>query len=90
MVLTATAVAAARPDARAMTCGQVQAAIRQQGAVVMTTGPHTYDRFVGRASACLRPDIPWPATVRTRDDAQCPVYNCVNEDLVRPPFMDRW
>jgi hypothetical protein len=85
-VAATAALAAGRPDTRAMSCYQVQDFIRDRGAVVMTTGQHTYDRFVSRDSACLRPDVAWQTTVRTRDAGDCPVYHCVNEELVRPRF----
>lgn len=88
VVLATTAGAYARPDARSMTCSQVRSLIRAEGAVVMTTGRHTYDRFVSTRGACLRPEIPWQTTVATRD-GQCPVYHCVNESLVMPDFFER-
>jgi hypothetical protein len=68
----------------------VQTLIRQQGAVVMTTGRHTYDRFVHTGAACDRSTVAWQTTVNTRDGAQCPVYNCVNESAVRPMIFDRF
>jgi hypothetical protein len=85
VAMTATTVMAAnRPDTRSMSCEQVRSFIRDRGAVVMTTGQHTYDRFVARDSACYRPDIAWQTTVRARDTGACPVYHCVNEEIVRP------
>ncbi|MBX3530897.1 MAG: hypothetical protein KF849_09840 [Rhizobiaceae bacterium] len=85
MAATAT-LAANRPDTRSMSCERVQSLIRDRGAVVMTTGRHTYERFVARDSACYRPEIAWQTTVRAKDTGACPVYHCINEELVRPRF----
>lgn len=72
----AVTAAHARPDTRAMTCEQTQRLIERNGAVVLTTGQHTYDRYVGGRGFCERPYAPMQTTVRTRDTANCPVYNC--------------
>ncbi len=69
--------AIARPDTRAMTCAQAQALVKQQGAVVMSTGTHTYQRFVSTRAYCDRSEITWPLYAPTRDNAQCFVaYYC--------------
>ena len=52
LLLTATA-AQARPDARTMTCEAVRALIDERGAAVITTGRHTYKRFVAHRGFCL-------------------------------------
>ena len=90
LAVAATTAASARPDARKMTCQQVQSLIRKERAVVLTTGRHTYDRYVRGDSACYRPEIAWQTTIRTRDTDQCPVLHCINRNLVWPDPLDRW
>lgn len=65
-----------RPDARAMSCEQVRALIESRGAVVMTTGRHTYDRFVAHGSYCAHLDAPVATTIATRDTDRCWVHHC--------------
>ena len=74
------AFAQARPDTRAMTCDQVQAMIRREGAVMMTTGPHTFNRFVSDHRFCggRFPVVPQMTTVPTRDDNRCRVTRCID------------
>lgn len=84
ILLSATAAEAARPDLRRMTCAQAQQMVARYGAVVMTTGPHTYFRFVSNASYCDRWENAYVKYGRTRDTPQCPVgYEC-REPLFRP------
>ena len=65
----------ARPDARTMTCFQVQALLAQQHAVTFTTGPNTFSRYVG-PGICDGTRVGWPATISTKDTNQCAVYVC--------------
>jgi len=87
--VTSVALAQGRPDARQMSCQQVQSMLDHRGAAVMTTGRYTYDRFVGRGGACSYPEVPTATRVTTRDTNGCIVYNCQ-----RDPFedwrRDRW
>jgi hypothetical protein len=81
--------ASARPDTRSMTCAQTQKLIVRNGAIVLTTGRHTYDRYVASARFCSLPDVPTLTSVQTKDTGQCPVYNCqraepIFEDMFRP------
>lgn len=66
----------ARPDTRGMTCQQTQRLILRSGAIVLTTGQHTYDRYVADQRFCSTPYVPTWTSVRTKDTAQCPVLNC--------------
>ena len=75
-VLATASAGFARPDARAMTCGQTQALIEQQRAVVITTGRHTYERFVAYNGYCYHPEVPRITFISTRDNNRCPVYHC--------------
>jgi hypothetical protein len=79
--------ALARPDTRSMTCAQTQNLIVRSGAIVLTTGRHTYDRYVAAARYCPLPNAPTLTAVRTKDTRQCPVYNCQRAD---PIFEDRF
>jgi len=76
ILFAATSMAYARPDARAMTCGQTQQLIQSRRAVVLTTGPNTYDRYVRQfGNECDWPEVPTASYVRTRD-GQCLVHRC--------------
>jgi len=70
------APAMARPDTRTLTCEQTHSLIEREGAVVLTTGPHTYDRFVSRRGYnCSWYQAPSATRVPTRD-GQCRVFRC--------------
>ena len=75
-VLAATGLAEARPDSRSMSCDEIRAMIQSRRAVVLTTGPNTYDRYVRQfGNECDWPQVPMSAYVPTRD-GHCPVYRC--------------
>ncbi|WP_292076079.1 hypothetical protein [Mesorhizobium sp.] len=75
-LLCAASAAHARPDTRAMTCAQTQALIQRDHAVVLTTGPETYDRFVRQfGNECDWPEVPISTTVPAQD-GECGVYRC--------------
>lgn len=77
LAIAATASASfARPDARQMSCGQTQSLVERSGAVVITTGQHTYDRFVAHDGYCYHPEVREITYIRTRDTDQCPIYHC--------------
>jgi hypothetical protein len=66
-----------RPDARRLPCTQAAAVVQSAGAVVLTTGPYTYDRYVSSGQFCFRPEVPIPAWIATADTPQCFVgYHC--------------
>jgi hypothetical protein len=57
-------------------CKDAAALVASSGAVVLGTGPHTYERFVGGAG-CGRVAREEPAWVATLDTPQCFVgYRC--------------
>jgi hypothetical protein len=56
-----------------MTCATARGIVASQGAVVLRTGPTTYDRYVRDSSFCALHETARPAWVRTVDTAQCPV-----------------
>ncbi|MCJ2129408.1 hypothetical protein [Methylobacterium sp. E-045] len=66
-----------RPATPAMLCADAAALVNRVGAIVMTTGPITYDRIVRDGGFCPLPEAPKPAYELTRDVAQCFVgYVC--------------
>ncbi len=72
------------PTTLAMSCNQVRRMVASQGAVVLHTGPTTYDRFVRDSSFCLRPNVAQVTWVRTADAAQCPVSVCRETTIDQP------
>jgi hypothetical protein len=61
------------PTTLNMICAQARAIVASQGAVMLRTGPTTYDRYVRASSFCALGETMHPAWVRTADAAQCPV-----------------
>ncbi len=75
--LVAPGVALARPDSTAMSCRDAAALVARQGAVVMATGPNTYDRYVSQIRYCAGGEELKPEWVPTRDVRQCFIgYTC--------------
>lgn len=73
----APASAQGRPDTTAMTCAEASALVARAGAVVMSTGPFTYARFVRYGGFCPLPETTRPSWETTRDDPKCFVgYVC--------------
>ena len=80
--VAAEALAQSRPNTERMSCGQAQSLVATQGAVVLYSGPYTYDRYVRDSTFCPRPDRTDPAWISTADAAQCFVgYRCVSRPL---------
>ena len=77
LLLSLADIAHARPDVRTMSCAQASAVVRQYGAVVLTTGKYTYDRYVAGQAYCERPYVIRRAWVATADTNQCNIgYTC--------------
>jgi hypothetical protein len=69
--------ASARPATYTMSCGQTAGLVATQGAVVMSTGQYTYERFVSVPGSCLLGEHPERAYAPTQDERQCWVgYVC--------------
>jgi len=84
-VVSLSAAAQARPDLRQMSCSQAQNMVYQYGAVVFTTGPHTYKRYVSNRRYCDRWQRTYPLYGPTRDNLKCVVgYEC------REPLFQRF
>ncbi|MBA1155284.1 hypothetical protein [Microvirga mediterraneensis] len=56
-----------------MTCAAARGIVASRGAVVLRTGPTTYDRYVRDSSFCALQETVQPAWVRTADAVQCPI-----------------
>lgn len=67
----------ARPSTIDLTCVKAQGLVTAQGAIVLGTGGHTYDRFVRHAGFCQATEIGRRAFVPTRDTPRCLIgYTC--------------
>ena len=80
--LFVSAGAEARPDTRARTCKQLEAFVKQQGAVVMNTGPRTYNRFVYHRGFCQYSETIGTAWVDAKD-GKCRLREC------KPPRVNK-
>lgn len=80
LVLVSTSVdawAQSHPLTLRMSCTQAQGLVASQKAIVLNTGPFTYDRYVGSYGSCGVGETLDPAWVPTADTAQCPIgYRC--------------
>lgn len=66
-----------RPDVRNMSCAEARSLVWQQGAAVLSTGRHTYDRYVSSERFCAVGNVAERAYVGTRDASTCAIgYTC--------------
>jgi hypothetical protein len=66
-----------RPYTPTLPCKAVAEMVRARGAVVLSTGPTTYDRYVRDRSFCQVSETLEPAWVRASDSGQCFIgYTC--------------
>lgn len=71
-----------RPDSRRMTCDQAYNLVQRHGAVVMSTGRHTFERVVANQRWCQFEEVTERFYVPTRDDRRCRVgYKCTQGGL---------
>lgn len=81
LIIVSTSVdawAQSHPLTLRMSCTQAQGLVASQRAIVLNTGPLTYDRYVGSYGSCAIGETLDPAWVPTADTAQCPIgYRCV-------------
>jgi hypothetical protein len=60
-----------------MTCREAESLLASKRAVVMSTGAHTYDRFVAHPSYCMTAEWGYAAIAPTKDMPSCPLgYTC--------------
>lgn len=68
---------AQRPDTRNFTCASAWQFVQQQGAVVMTTGPYTFERLVSIRRYCALDEVLQRHFGQTLDSPRCFVgYAC--------------
>jgi len=76
LALVSTA-ASARPSTLSMTCREAQSLVASKRAVVMSTGAHTYNRFLAIETYCMTAEWGYPTTAPTKDNPSCLVgYVC--------------
>ena len=77
-IAAATSVSAQpRPNTTTIACSAIVSLVTARGAVVLSTGPNSYDRFVADGSFCDRGQGVEPAFERAADRGQCFVgYRC--------------
>ena len=85
------AVAQSRPSTLNMSCHEAQALVGSRGGIVLSTGRHTYDRYVASGRFCAFGEWAYPRTVPTADAPQCPIgYVCETREpwwLEDEPFI---
>ncbi len=73
------AFAQGRPNTTRMQCRAAAALVSGRGAVVLSTGLNTYDRYVRGDGFCLSDEVTQPAFVPTADNPQCFIgYYCLS------------
>ena len=84
LALAGSSVAEARPNTTTMTCDQAEATVARAGAIVLSTGAHTYERFVASIHFCETRELTEPGIAPTLDSRRCQVgYICK-----RPDWLD--
>ncbi|MBB4039958.1 putative membrane protein [Microvirga flocculans] len=82
LAASAQALGQSHPMTLRMACAQARALVATQGAIVLSTSPFTYDRYVGAYGYCALGEIATPAWVPTADVAECPVgYRCLGRNV---------
>lgn len=85
-MLTAPAHAISRYNSQGMSCGQVQAAVQREGAVILryrsTRNPSLtlYDRYVSGGRFCSVGEVAVGSSVPTKDNPSCYVLKCISFD----------
>ncbi|RST81044.1 hypothetical protein EJC49_24200 [Aquibium carbonis] len=85
-MLAAPAHAISRYNSQGMSCGQVQAAVQREGAVILryrsARNPSLtlYDRYVSGGRFCSVGEVAVGSSVPTRDDRSCYVLTCKSYD----------
>lgn len=76
-LVSSVAYAQQRPMTPDLNCAAARQLVSRAGAIVLSTGPYTYDRYVRDRSFCQLGEILEPTWVPTRDAAQCAIgYRC--------------
>ena len=84
-LLVAGSAWAQRPNTLNMSCAEARGLVAARGAVVLSTGRHTFDRFVSSPGYCLYGEYAYNASAPTRDRASCSLgFRCDST----PPLFD--
>ena len=76
-LILSTAAVEARQSTTNMTCSQAQQLVRSQGSILLSTGRHTFDRYVSGWTFCPTGDYIKRAYVQTKDSRYCRIgYTC--------------
>lgn len=76
------AFAQSRPYSPRMSCDALAELVARRGAVVISTSPTTYDRFVRNRGFCQPTEVVEPRWVRAADTRACFVgYSCKEFEL---------
>ncbi len=66
-----------RPDTRYMSCGAAISLVQNAGAVILSTGPHLYDKYVANHAYCSIDQVLERAYAPTADTHRCRIgYRC--------------
>jgi len=88
-LVAAASTAAARESTTGMSCAQAAAVVASEGAIVLTTGEHTYDRFVAHVGFCQHGEQAVPVVAPTLDSEYCSVgYRCEYRQRLFDDFGD--
>ncbi len=78
VIMSPSVWAQSHPLTLRMSCHGVRELVSAHGAIVLNTGPTTYDRYIAGGGQCQQGEVPDPAWVPTADTPQCPIgYRCV-------------
>jgi hypothetical protein len=81
LVAAGTSLAGARPNTLTMSCDEAIALVQRAGAIVLSTGRYTYDRFVAHNGFCIPGQDVRRAMAPTEDTRYCTIgYTCVERD----------
>ena len=87
--LLATAALAQRPSTLAMSCDEANELVASRGAVVLSTGRNTFDRFVASAGFCAHAEYAYDGFAPTRDAEECRIgYTCEKQTPLFPDGFD--
>jgi hypothetical protein len=79
--LASATIAAARPNTTAMSCAEAASTVARAGAIVLSTGAFTYQRFVAEIGHCMPRQTTGPGLAPTRDNPSCEVgFICTRQD----------
>jgi hypothetical protein len=84
-LLPVNAADAQRPNTQNMSCAQARSVVASAGSIVLSTGVHTFDKYVVSPGFCSFGEYAYDATVPTVDTRNCRIgYRCDSN----PPLWD--